>query len=168
MTHSPFAGILLTIRANPSRHEPELLHSGKSASDRFNRHPILKGDSMPITVSWHDDEHTIMVFNYGSAWDWEDFGAAIDQAYKLLEDSTDEVVTLHDLSDTKQFPTKGILDHFRDTILATPKNVRLSVGVGTPRLLQTLISVVTKVFGGAIAQADTLEEAVEIARREQP
>lgn len=121
---------------------------------------------MGIKVYWHDPEKTIVVFEFGEEWTWDDFYAAAAEEEALLDTIDHKVsVIFYSLTSLVKIPDNA-LNHLRKLVnMAHPKEDLLVVVSGPP-LLHSLMDVLKRVyrlnrFLANYIYVDTLQEALD-------
>lgn len=125
---------------------------------------------MPVTVSWADDEHTIVMNQYDGLCTLDEVHQAITAGYNLIHSVPHEV-------DSIIYYTKGSSVRSNDLLSVTgrlerqrPPNLRQTVVVGSPRFLKVLFEVVKKTAPRVtenVTLVNTLDEAWALIRQKR-
>jgi hypothetical protein len=96
---------------------------------------------MPITVSWHNEAHTILYLGIRDPWTLTDLGESIEASYTMMRSTDAEVDTIWDASETSGIP-RNVLSYFmlRGANLKVPANQRAVVVVARSAFLKSFLS----------------------------
>ncbi|MFQ3566133.1 MAG: hypothetical protein SNJ59_03965 [Aggregatilineales bacterium] len=122
---------------------------------------------MPVNMLWDDAEKSILRFEYQGKWMWEEVESAMKQANAELTTVQHRVDTIHDLTGSSGLPSNA-LSHASSLSRHIPAQAGISVVTGSSTLINTLLSVFSKVypqFGSRYKNASTLEEAYALIER---
>ena len=120
---------------------------------------------MPITVSWHDDEENILIWQVEGNWTIEEFYSAVTDTRALSEQSPGGNHVIVNASAMASRPRGNLLPHFRNALA----NVKLEMVVyvkarGGSKFIEILVNMVfrttTKLGVKRFRYAKTVEEAV--------
>jgi hypothetical protein len=123
--------------------------------------------SMPMNVSWDDDEKTTLRCDYEGKWTWSDVSQGYDEVIKLMKTVPHPVSMIHNMTHGAGIPNGAISNVHRFTA-HLPENWGISVVVGSGAFIEMLMSVFTKIYkklGERYKRASSLEEAREIIRQ---
>lgn len=126
---------------------------------------------MAISVSWDDDQHTIVRWVFGAGWTWDDFSTAQQMSNQLIESVDYSVDIIGDLSNTSGLPANA-LTAYRGFVDWTASNLDMIVLVGAGRFVKAMVSVFVKVMPGKapgthFVFADTLDRAYALIAEHQ-
>lgn len=95
---------------------------------------------MPVTVSWDDHAHSIILMSLETPWTWEEFDTALDQADEMAESVEHRVDFILDFRHGKQIPHGLPLPHVKQALAAIPANAGdfISVGIHGPAFIDNL------------------------------
>ena len=128
---------------------------------------------MSISVSWANEQQTIIRLKYGPAWTWEDWLNADRQAMAMLDAAHTPVDLLHDARDTVM-PNNtlsvlpGIL---RQTSGIKHPNAGLMIVVGAEPFLEIVVSVFKRAYSHHAQQillSPTMESACALMGVSEP
>jgi hypothetical protein len=131
---------------------------------------------MPVTVQWHDAEHTILRYEFSGRWTWDEVFRAYQRAGVLcasVQHTVYGILLATDDEATRAYPTKGLTTMHRMS-QHIPANAGLAVIVFADNapmraLMQTLHHTMTRISPGyalRVKLAASLEQAEsQIARR---
>ena len=114
---------------------------------------------MAITVSWDNEQKTIISQVFNPPWDWEDFLAAFKRVAELAGEVDYEVSMISDMGGIEQVPANAIMSGSR-AISPIPSNVVLCVLIAPSRLMVSLIKIMQSMTHyNKITTASTIERA---------
>ena len=116
---------------------------------------------MGIEVVWDNEEKTIIRYDYGSAWTWEDYWAASQSAREMLKTVAYEVDIIANFEAGMRPPLSAI-SHFKQSLDTTPENLGVVVVAGRDDLLKALVSIFNKIYDQfrlTVLIASSLDEA---------
>lgn len=125
-----------------------------------------------IQVYWHDPERTIMIYEFGEEWHWDEFYAAVEEEEKLLDEVDHSAsVIFYSENSLVKIPDNA-LNHLRRLVsMSNPKEDMLIVVSGPP-LLRALLDTLGRVYRlnkilANYVYTETLDEALAVieARR---
>ena len=85
---------------------------------------------MNITVTWDNDEKTILRYNYGKSWNWNDFNQAAKEAYEMLDLVTHTVSIIMDFQNAQLIPQGAITNVQRAFSTRRHNNIGTTIIVG--------------------------------------
>jgi hypothetical protein len=96
---------------------------------------------MPITVSWHNDEHTVIRLTFHAPWALPDLSESIESCYALLRSTDAPVDAIWDASEISGIP-HNLLSHFilRSPHIDIPPNQRAVLVVARSPFLKSFLS----------------------------
>lgn len=121
---------------------------------------------MDIQVNWDNEEHTIIRYDYGPAWTWQNFAAAIEQAQAMVGADGRTVDIIANFTEGAP-PPVGALTRFSSAMRGNPSGVGMVVITGGGMFVTLLVSTFSQVYRGLarhVQVAATLEEARELLR----
>ena len=116
---------------------------------------------MRIEVSWDNAEKTIIRYDYGEDWTWEDFHDANQKSNRMAASVTHIVDLIVDFTHGSP-PPAGSLGRFRKAMEDAPKNRGIIVIVGGSFFINSLVAVFSRIYralGRRLMTAGTVEEA---------
>ena len=122
---------------------------------------------MPINVSWHNEEETIVIQEYVGRWSWEDFYQATTVESATLMKTTNHTVHIFaDYSNSQGIPVGGAFTQAYSAMRKYPDNWGILVIVSANRFITTMVDIFKKMFttdlGAKTFTAATIEEAYDI------
>jgi len=85
---------------------------------------------MGITITWDNEDRTILRLDFAGMWSWEEYDEAVDSAYIMIAQSGHKVDIITNLSRDTILPTDESLRHFQRALRQMPSNVGLTVTSG--------------------------------------
>lgn len=122
---------------------------------------------MGIAIDWANAEHTLLIYTFSAAWDWDHYYAVTDMGRDMIAGENHYVDVIFDFSESRLVP-KGALKHFGNTFRGLsdqPQNMNRMVVVGAMGLLVIIGNVLRNLYPKATAnvfEALTIEEAYGI------
>jgi hypothetical protein len=129
---------------------------------------LLKGAyRMPISATWANDEHSIILVEYTGRWTWDEFNQiGIVEISHMMESVPHTVHLLADMTQSFPLPQGGALSHARNVTGNYPDNWGLLVIVSQNMLVTAMVNVFRTAFksgsGGKTYNAKTLDEAMQL------
>jgi hypothetical protein len=117
---------------------------------------------MSVSVTWDNDQHTILRFQFGDYWEWDEFQAAIKESQGLLASVNHIVDVIADLQHSPFVPTET-LARLAYVGSSSPINLGNIVLVGSNSFAKTTLAVF-RTFYGTMAQAFEVAHSVERGR----
>lgn len=117
---------------------------------------------MPVNMLWDDAEKSILRFEYQGKWTWEEVNNMMAQANVELTAVPHRVDTIHDFTSSSSGLPSNVLSHASSLSRQIPAQAGMSVVVGSSALINTLLSIFTKVypqFASRYKSASTLDAA---------
>ncbi len=102
---------------------------------------------MTVSVSWYNDDRTIIRFEQESVWTWPEFDAAVDQAVALMKSVDHPVHVLVDIHAHGSAPDLQAFGHFQRAQHLQPSNFGQIVVIGTDPFMARIGGVFIRVFG---------------------
>ncbi len=123
---------------------------------------------MSIDVSWDDDTRTIIRWDFGEKWTWEEFHEAFRRSNEMNDDRSYRVDVIPNAANSPHMPL-GALSEFRRLDDQLPSNVKLIVVAGSSPFTRSMIELFGKIYRvQSWRTAKSLAEAREhIARDRQ-
>ena len=133
----------------------------------------FRGVTVPYTVTWYDDEKTILLFDISGTVSWDEFAVATDQACEMIDSVPHRVDIIFD--DHIGIPNGNPFPQLRKSIEAfnQRKNLILSITVAHSRMTSLVESLVdiTKRFSPMKAKeayfVGTLAQALKIIAQDR-
>lgn len=116
---------------------------------------------MNIDIEWDNDEKTIIRYDYGKNWTWDDFRNAVDTSNKMFAE-VEHTVDLIANFEQGTAPPMGALGRFKYAQETMPKNGGTIVVVGGGFFISTLVSAFSRIYKAMshnLMVADSLDEA---------
>jgi hypothetical protein len=116
---------------------------------------------MGVTVSWDNDQKTIICYDFHGRWTWEDFYASTAQAFAMTRNVTHRVDVICLIHPGAVLPANAMY-HFRQAMVNAPHNRGATVIVGGSGFIKRLVKIFrnfNKRLGERVMIADTMDEA---------
>ena len=124
---------------------------------------------MTIRISWDNDAHTLLRYQFDAAWCWDDLYRAIDEGLKLAAGRFTEIDTIFDASVNFRLPSGNMLFHARRLLDFLPTQRGKVVIVAKLPLLRNVVGIINHVYRTNFLIAGTLDEArALLAQYRQP
>jgi hypothetical protein len=81
---------------------------------------------MAITVSWHNQSQSIIRWDFGSTWTWDEFYSSIERTNRMLDQVVHQVAVIVDTRAMQTFP-RGVMTHAMNAVTARPSNASMVV-----------------------------------------
>jgi hypothetical protein len=126
---------------------------------------------MPIAVVWDDAAQTILRYDIGAAWTWDDLRGARAEVFTRMDQSpAARIGAIIHFMETARIPGDAT-SHLRDLSDRSHPKAALTVIVGANRLMKTAFTGFKRVAALAgkrvdFAYADTLDQARTLIRRD--
>ncbi len=120
-----------------------------------------EGKPMAITMSWANDQRTVIYYAVEGRWSWNELYAVINHAHALMDGVNHRVDSIIDLRKSLGVPG-GPMWHGRRLASNRHPNTGRMVFVGAPPFLSTLFDTMRRIYPEAVARvmfAETPEEA---------
>lgn len=122
---------------------------------------------MPVYVRWADAEETIVLYVYDKRWTWQEVSEAVDEVERWSAEKGRLLPTIHDLTQSYILPQDAFIQA-RSIALRLPESTSLViVGGGVTRIIVESIRRINRQFAEQCKLANTVEEAVELIKRER-
>jgi hypothetical protein len=125
---------------------------------------------MPITVQWDSDEKSVVRYTFESKWTWDEYHAAIAQAFDMVKDLPYVVNMILDFSQSTVLPSNA-LSHFSSSMKTPPREFDVAVVISKSGFIETLVAVFRRLSsktGEKLVVRKSLEEArAYLATRER-
>jgi hypothetical protein len=102
--------------------------------------------TVPIDVTWGDDQKTYTIFKFSGKWTWDEYHAGVQAGVNLIKDIPYNVNILLDMAECNLFPN-NMLSHFGTSMQRPPRDFDLAVIVTTSGFVQAFASIIDKVYG---------------------
>ncbi|MBL8165249.1 MAG: hypothetical protein JNJ61_24920 [Anaerolineae bacterium] len=123
---------------------------------------------MPVIVVWDDEEQTIQRYSFVAPWTWDEYRAAVEQAWTDARTRPYVVNVIIDFTHMGALP-QGYLTHFSRTAMTRiSPNLGIVVLVGMKGFMHTVNQLMMQLFprlAERINHANSLEEARAIIAR---
>lgn len=128
---------------------------------------------MPIHVMWDNPERTILRFEYGGKWTWDEFHQAIREGNTMTNEALYRVVSIVDMRGGPDVPPNALvhLKWVMEQLGDYPNNSGVTIFLSAETMGKSLLAMLKQVYPMLAAQmafihVDTLEAAREQAYRE--
>lgn len=121
---------------------------------------------MPVSFDWHDDQHTVLLWQFSGHWTWREYYDAVERVKVLYAEHDQRIDHIADMRASQSLPPDP-LAAARRLSGELPPGV-LTILVGASPMLQFIISMARRLFHGPFDQfyfADALEQAEADLRR---
>ncbi len=121
-------------------------------------------------ISWHNDEKTIILEQVTGQWKWEDIYEMIQRQFAMM-DTIEHKAHVILIAPEGYIPVPAdALFHLQKIIGVVHRNEGLKILVGAPRLIETLFSMIGRVYKlrdllADYAFAGSMEEALTIIEK---
>lgn len=115
---------------------------------------------MNIQVSWDNQDHKVIRYDYSRGWSWEDFRQAGKIALDMMNEASHTVHIIANFADGA-FPPMGALGRFKTAQESLPKQ-SVVVVVGGGLFINALVSTFSRAYrglGSNLLVANSLEDA---------
>lgn len=100
---------------------------------------------MPITVSWHDEEKSVILRQMQGNWTWDDFHISQSNINAMLKEVPHTVDQIIDTRESRSIPSNAIT-HFRSANKNVPANSGLRAVIGTNAFYRMMFKVLGSAF----------------------
>jgi hypothetical protein len=117
--------------------------------------------AMNITVSWDNDDKTIIRYDFQGQWTWDEFHKTSKEAFAMTRSVEHRVDSISNFHKGAALPPNALFQ-FRQAMTNAPKNRGMTVIVGGNTFIKTMVRVfsnLNKQLGERLKIADTLDEA---------
>jgi hypothetical protein len=114
---------------------------------------------MTIQISWDNDAHTILRYQFEAEWHWEDLYKAIGEGLKLADGRHTAIDTIFDASADVRLPPGNMLFHSRRLLDVLPPQRGFVVILSNQPLLRNVVGIINQVYKTNFAIAHNLNEA---------
>lgn len=122
---------------------------------------------MTITLTWFDDTHKILLWNFDKNWTWEQFHQAVDESSFVAKDYTHSIDLILNLGDS-QFPlTTAVIAHIRRGMAVATEQGGIVVLMSHNTFARVLVTIFSKVnpkLGNSFRVASSTDEALKAIR----
>jgi hypothetical protein len=127
---------------------------------------------MTVKASWDNETKTTIRYDFEGQWTWEEFRAAVQEAFALTRSVTHTVDTISNFPADTRLPANAFLQ-FRRAMADAPKNRGTTAIVSNTSFIKMMVSVFSKVnkqLGERLVIVSSLDEARRTlaSRRNQP
>lgn len=116
---------------------------------------------MPITVQWDSEEKSVVHYAFEGKWTWDEYHAAIAQAFEMVKDLPYVVNMILDFTQSSVFPSNA-LSHFSSSMKTPPREFDVAVVISKSGFVETLVAVFRRLsskMGEKLVVRKTLDEA---------
>lgn len=125
---------------------------------------------MPIHTFWHNDEKTIVRYDFEGHWTWEEFHAAVNRVHDMMETVLHQRVDgIIDLTRSAMIPS-GSLVHFRTGSAKAAANWGISVLVTTSTFINVFGDTIRRMLPNLASRyfvVKTVEEALQLIEEQR-
>jgi hypothetical protein len=128
---------------------------------------------MAIYVNWHNFDRTIIVWQFGSTWTWDEFYSNLERNNRMLNQVTHQVCVIIDMLQVESFP-RGLMTHAINAIIARPSNSGLTImlmeNAALRVLYNNLLNMITRLIPGGsftILLGEDMEHAIRLIQERQ-
>ncbi len=100
---------------------------------------------MTITVQWDDDTQTVLHYMFESPWTWEEYRAALQQAWDMANAVDHPTDTITDMSDSRLLPD-NLFRNVRQSMVEIPESTETVVLVGGGLIVEMMLGVVRRLY----------------------
>jgi hypothetical protein len=117
---------------------------------------------MSVNVTWDNAEQTVLCFQFGDYWEWNEFQSAIQESQRFLASVGHIVDVIADFHDSPFVPTEALA---RLAYIGSPSPINLGsiVLVGSQAFSTTTLAIF-RTFYGNMAQAFEVAHSMERGR----
>ncbi len=101
---------------------------------------------MPVTISWDNPDKTILLYQFENRWTWDELYAALNDAWRLLNEGETPVDIIMDMEHADVIPANAIAQFSKISSALHPR-MRTIVIVGGGGMAASLLSIFAKVYG---------------------
>ena len=115
---------------------------------------------MPIIVDWDDDQKTVICYRYTGKWTWDEYGAAVETATRLIDSVGHKVDIIGDFSEGVLVPSHALSNFRKSWNLRQPTGT--VVLVINSSFLESMVNVFRRLYaeiGSRLYVTKSLEEA---------
>lgn len=119
---------------------------------------------MQITVSWFDDQHTILLYTFDPRWTWEDFIETKSVADPMIDAAGRDIALIFDARRIRHLPLNS-LTYAREMVETRHPQGRPVIIVGENLIVRTIYHLVERVAGQFMRDfsvVESLDEAVAV------
>lgn len=126
---------------------------------------------MSVTVEWDNPEQTIIHYDLGSNWTWEELRKVMLETWPLITERK-VIVDGYMTSQHQHMPPNAMM-HLRTITQSRPLNTGVMVLVGANSMMKNMITTFMNIYNNMfqretpLAFAETVEEAREIIRQKK-
>ncbi len=118
---------------------------------------------MGITVSWDNEQQSIIRYEAKGRWDWIDFDRAVERAFTMTEQLEHTVDALFDLRKSAELPNGAVI-HFRRWISVLPANRGSIVVVSNRESAHILVDMLRRIDRKAATRL-VITDSIDAARK---
>lgn len=128
---------------------------------------------MPIQVKWYDAEQTIVAYELGEQWSWDELYQAFRVARQMVDSVPHRVDAIMNVLQTKQLPN-GAIGHVKSLGASPQTNFGVGVVVSSSLFVKTIFQIIGKLYpelGDRYVVAPTEAQALALiaeARKSHP
>lgn len=119
---------------------------------------------MPVEVTWDDDAHTRIYYQFSGKWTWDEAWQAMSKASRLSADEDHTVHALIDLSGNTWFPP-GAITQFRASRKMRPPNRGYLIIISKNTLIRTIENIIRLIFPDAMSDYHTAQSYEDALQR---
>lgn len=126
---------------------------------------------MPISLSWADENASVMYCEFVNGWKWEDFQSAIANGYALIREAPHIVTIIIDAERSHGLPKGSPFGYLGKAIQRTPPNTGLIILITRNRFAKMSMSIASKMYSlqdrFVIVSSTAEAHTILMAQREQ-
>jgi hypothetical protein len=97
---------------------------------------------MPISTSWYDDDHRVIILQFEGNWGWDELQSAQEEQNRLAATVSHNLIALVDMSHTRILPQGNILSQGRSSINKLPDNLTQMIVIIQSRMIEVFAGLV--------------------------
>lgn len=116
---------------------------------------------MPVTVSWDNEEKTVLRYDFDLIWTWDEFFTTIGDAFAMTRSVGHTVDIISNFKPGASLPSNSLFQ-FRRAMSHAPRNRGRTVIVGSSTIVRSMVMLFSRFNrhpGERVHLADSLEHA---------
>jgi hypothetical protein len=122
---------------------------------------------MGIKVTWDNEDHSAIRYDYEGKWTWNDLYEAVKECHRLLDSVNYKVDSIIDLEHSSLLP-ENALSHGQSVVKMSHPNQGIMIVVGANALVRSLLDIYKRIYvknTPPVLVARTMAEARETVQR---
>ncbi|QPC82687.1 hypothetical protein G4Y79_23880 [Phototrophicus methaneseepsis] len=118
---------------------------------------------MPISVSWHEKETNVILYQFSQTWTWSELYRAAKRAMAMPPNGYGMTYSLLDWTQTEGFPAGPGLMHMSSVMSIQPSHRALTIMASAHPQVRLMVNMVHKTYPQRVESflvAQTLDEAI--------